>query len=146
LGAIIIPATPPKVAASPQYRVARSLDAMGRRADATGSYQAVVAGYPLEPEAPAAAYLAGVGLMDQKKPLVAAPYFQLVLYRYAAKKEGGHVVFARPEHQELVEASLCLLQLCYHRAGDLGQLSGAPHVLLHQMPKSRSPGAPTPSW
>ncbi|TMQ63369.1 MAG: tetratricopeptide repeat protein [Candidatus Eisenbacteria bacterium] len=128
-----------KVAASAQYRVARSLDAMGRRSDATGSYQAVVAGYPLEPEAPAAAYLAGVGLMDQNKPLAAAPYFQLVLDRYAAKKDqGGHVVFARPEHQELVEAALCLLQLCYHRAGDLGQLSGAPHLLLQQMPASHS--------
>ncbi|HKQ20391.1 MAG TPA: tetratricopeptide repeat protein, partial [Candidatus Eisenbacteria bacterium] len=46
------------VAASAQYRVARCLDALGRKADATGSYQAVVSGYPLEPEAPAAAYLA----------------------------------------------------------------------------------------
>ncbi len=129
-----------KVAASAQYRVARCLDSIGRRQDATGSYQAVVAGYPLEPEAPAAAYLAGVGLMDQGKPLAAAPYFQLVLDRYAAKKgASGQVVFASPDHQELVEAALCLLQLCYHRAGDLGQLAGAPHVLLHQMPPSRSP-------
>jgi TolA-binding protein len=128
-----------KVAASAQYRVARALDAMGRRADATGSYQAVVGGYPLEPEAPAAAYLAGVGLMDQNKPLAAAPYFQLVLDRYSKKDQGGRVVFAKPEHQELVEASLCLLQLCYHRAGDLGQLSGAPHVLLKAMPSSHSP-------
>jgi len=127
-----------KVAASAQYRVARALDGMGRRLDATGSYQAVVRGYPLEPEAPAAAYLAGVGLLEQRKPLAAAPYFQLVLDRYA-KREGTQVVFARPEHQELVEAALCLLQLSYHRAGDLGQLSGAPHVLLHQMPASRSP-------
>jgi TolA-binding protein len=128
-----------KVAASAQYRVARSLDKLGKRADATGSYQAVVAGYPLEPEAPAAAYLAGVGLMEQNKPLAAAPYFQLVLDRYSRKDKGGHVVFAKSEHQELVEASLCLLQLCYHRTGDLGQLSGAPHVLLQQMPASRSP-------
>ena len=128
-----------KVAASAQYRVARALDAMGRRADATGSYQAVVGGYPLEPEAPAAAYLAGVGLMDQNKPLAAAPYFQIVLDRYSKKDNGGRVVFAKPEHQELVEASLCLLQLCYHRAGDLGQLSGAPHLLLQQMPASHSP-------
>jgi TolA-binding protein len=128
-----------KVAASAQYRVARALDSMGRRADATGSYQAVVAGYPLEPEAPAAAYLAGVGLMDQNKPLAAAPYFQIVLDRYSKKDNGGKVVFARPEHQELVEASLCLLQLCYHRAGDLGQLSGAPHLLLQAMPASHSP-------
>lgn len=128
-----------KVAASAQYRVARALDAMGRRADATGSYQAVVAGYPLEPEAPAAAYLAGVGLMDQHRPLVAAPYFQLVLDRYAKKDQGGHLVFAKPEHQELVEAALCLLLLSYHDAGDLGQLSGAPHLLLQQMPPSHSP-------
>lgn len=127
-----------KVAASAQYRVARCLDQLGRRAEATGSYQAVVAGYPLEAEAPAAAYLAGVGLMDQKKPLAAAPYFQLVLDRYA-RREGGHVVFASPEHQELVEAALCLLQYCYHKTGDLGQLSGAPHLLLKQMPPSRSP-------
>src|SRR5262245_9382731 len=127
-----------KVAASAQYRVPRCLDQLGRRADATGSYPAVVAGYPLESEAPAAAYLAGVGLLDQRKPLAAAPYFQLVLDRYA-RREGTQVVFARPEHQELVEAALCLLQLSYHRAGDLGQLSGAPHVLLQQMPASRSP-------
>ena len=128
------------VAASAQYRVARSLDAMGRRADATGSYEAVVRGYPLEPEAPAAAYLAGVGLMAQGKPLAAAPYFQLVLDRYAARKDpDGIVVFHTPEHQELVEAALCLLELSYHRAGNLGQLSGAPHLLLQHMPESRSP-------
>jgi len=128
-----------KVAASAQYRVARCLDQLGRRAEATGSYQAVVAGYPLESEAPAAAYLAGVGLLDQRKPLAAAPYFQLVLDKYAGTRDkGGHVVFASPEHQELVEAALCLLQYCYHRAGDLGQLSGAPHMLLKQMPASRS--------
>ena len=56
------------VAASAQYRVARCLDALGRHADATGSYQAVVRGYPLEPEAPAAAYMAGVGLLTQGRP------------------------------------------------------------------------------
>ena len=128
------------VAASAQYQVARCLDAMGRRSDATGSYQAVVSGYPLEPEAPAAAYLAGVGLLDTGKPLVAAPYFQLVLDRYASRQgQDGGVVFARPEHQELVEAALCLLELSYHRAGNLGQLAGAPHVLLTKMPESRSP-------
>ena len=63
-----------------------------------------------------------------------------MLDRYAGSKDqAGHVVFAKPEHQELVEAALCLLELCYHRAGDLGQLSGAPHLLLEQMPSSRSP-------
>jgi len=129
-----------KVAASAQYRVARCLDRLGRRADATGSYQAVVSGYPLEPEAPAAAYLAGVGLMDQGKPLPAAPYFQIVLDRYASTKDkAGQMVFASPQHQELVEAALCLLEMSYHRAGDLGQLSGAPHLLLQQMPTSHSP-------
>ena len=51
------------VAASAQYRVARCLDQLGRKTDATGSYEAVVRGYPLEPEAPAAGYLAGVGLL-----------------------------------------------------------------------------------
>jgi TolA-binding protein len=127
------------VAASAQYRVARSLDAMGRRADATGSYEAVVRGYPLEPEAPAAAYLAGVGLLAQNRPLAAATYFQLVLDRYAGRSNpDGLVVFASPEHQELVEAALCLLELSYHRAGNLGQLSGAPHMLLQHMPASRS--------
>jgi TolA-binding protein len=129
-----------KVAASAQYRVARCLDQLGRRAEATGSYQAVVTGYPLEAEAPAAAYLAGVGLMDQHKPMAAAPYFQLVLDRYARLRgQGGQVVFASPQHQELVEAALCLLEYCYHQAGDLGQLSGAPHLLLAQMPPSHSP-------
>ncbi len=127
------------VAASAQYRVARCFDALDRRGDATSAYQAVVSGYPLEPEAPAAAYLAGVGLLAQKKPLAAAPYFQLVLDRYAARQDSsGAVVFAAPQHRELVEAALCLLELSYHRAGNLGQLSGAPHVLLSKMPPSRS--------
>ena len=127
------------VAASAQYRVARALDATGRRGEATSAYQAVVSGYPLAPEGPAAAYLAGVGLFDQRRYLAAAPYFQLVLDRYATRSDGaGVVVFASPEHQELVEAALCLVELSYHRAGNLGLLSGAPHVLLHKMPTSRS--------
>ena len=127
------------VAASAQYRIGRCYDALDRRPDAVAAYQAVVSGYPLEPEAPAAAYLAGVGLLETKRPREAAPYFQLVLDRYA-KKEGadGAVVFARPEHQEICEAALCLLELSYHRAGNLGQLSGAPHMLLQRMPASRS--------
>jgi TolA-binding protein len=128
------------VAASAQYRVGRCLDALGRRADATGTYQAVVKGYPLEPEAPAAAYLAGIGLIAQGKPLTAAPYFQLVLDRYASRRDSsGFVVFASPEHRELVESALCLLEYAYHKSGDLGQLSGAPHLLLQRMPPSRSP-------
>ena len=128
-----------RVAAAAQYRVARCLDAMGRGADATGSYQAVVAGYPLEPEAPAAAYLAGVGLLQQGKPRAAMPYFQIVLDRYARRNGEGRVVFAAPEHQELTEAALCMLEYSGHVAGDLGQLSGAPHLLLQAMPPSRSP-------
>jgi TolA-binding protein len=128
-----------KVAASAQYRVARCLDALGRRADATGSYQAVVSGYPLEPEAPAAAYLAGVGLLHRGLPRAAAPWFQIVLDRYARPNADGAVVFARPEHQELVEAALCMLEWSWHRAGDMGQVAGATHVLLHKMPASRSP-------
>jgi TolA-binding protein len=129
-----------QVAASAQYRVARCLDALGRHADATGSYQAVVTGYPLEPEAPAAAYLAGVGLLRQNKPRSAATYFQLVCDKYAARRDSlGRVAFTRPEQQELVEAALCLLEYSYHQAGDLGQLSGAPHLLLTKMPESRSP-------
>jgi TolA-binding protein len=128
-----------KVAASAQYRVARCLDALGRRADATGSYQAVVSGYPLEPEAPAAAYLAGVGLLERGQPRAAAPYFQIVLDRYARPNSEGVVVFARPEHQELVEAALCMLEWSWHRAGDMGQVAGATHLLLQRMPTSRSP-------
>ncbi len=128
-----------KVAASAQYRVARCLDALGRRADATGSYQAVVSGYPLEPESPAAAYLAGVGLLQRNMPRAAAPYFQIVLDRYARRDSEGTVVFARPEHQELVEAALCMLEWSWHTAGDLGQVAGAPHLLLQRMPPSHSP-------
>jgi outer membrane protein assembly factor BamD len=127
------------VAASAQYRVARCLDAMGRRDDALGSYEAVLRGYSLSPEAPAAAYLAGLGHLRRNRPLAAAPYFQLVLDRYASHSDArGLVAFASPEHQELVEAALCMLEYAYHRAGDLGQLSGAPHVLLQRMPPSRS--------
>jgi tetratricopeptide (TPR) repeat protein len=128
------------VAASAQYRVGRCLDALGRPLDATGAYQAVVAGYPLEPEAPAAAYLAGAGLLQQGDFIGAAPYFQIVLDRYTARADAdGSIVFNSPEHQELTEAALCLLQLSYHRADRLGQLSGAPHLMLARMPASTSP-------
>lgn len=127
------------LAATAQYRIGRSLDALDRKSEATASYQAVVSGYTLEAEAPAAAYLAGVGLLEQGLPLAAAPYFQIVLDRYAQLDESSSVmVFESPEHQELVEASLCLLLLSYHRAGDLGQLSGVPHLTLQQMPASKS--------
>jgi TolA-binding protein len=101
------------LAASAQYRVGRCLDALGRQVDATSSYQAVVSGYPLSPES-------------------------LVLDRYASSSDTGTIVFASPEHQELVEASLCLLELSYHRAGNLGQLSGIPHLTLQKMPPSKS--------
>ncbi len=128
------------VAASAQYRVARCLDALGRRSDATGTYQAVVAGYPLEPESPAAAYLAGVGLLSQNRPLAAAPYFQIVLDRYATRSDSSSTLtFASPELAGLVDAALCLLEYTYHKAGDIGQLAGAPHLLLQRMPPSRSP-------
>jgi len=128
------------VAASAQYRVARCLDALGRRGDATGTYQAVVSGYPLEPESPAAAYLAGVGLLSQNKPLAAAPYFQIVLDRYATRSDSSSTLtFASPELAGLVDAALCLLEYTYHKAGDIGQLAGAPHLLLQRMPPSRSP-------
>jgi TolA-binding protein len=129
------------VAASAQYRVARCLDALGRKSDATGSYQAVVSGYPLEPEAPAAAYMAGVGLLEQRRPRAAAPYFQIVLDRYVAGAvDSSRAV--RPvttEREELIDAALCLLLYSYRTAGDLGQLAGAPHLLLQRMPPSRSP-------
>lgn len=127
------------LAARSQYRIGRSLDALGRGDEATSAYQAVVAGYPMSPESPAAAYLAGVGLMELGRPLAAAPYFQLVMDRYARPDSSGIFVFASPDHQELVEASLCLLEYAYHSAGDLGQLSGAPHLMLQKMPPSDSP-------
>ena len=132
-----------KVAASAQYRVARCLDALGRRADATGSYQAVVSGYPLEPEALPAAYLAGVGLLQRGSFRAAAPYFQIVLDRYArgAPAAGGSdstVAFGSPEQRELVEASLCMLEWSWHEAGDMGQVAGAPHLMLQKLPASRS--------
>ena len=129
------------VAASAQYRVARCLDAMGRGSDATGTYQTVVSGYPLEPEAPAAAYLAGVGLLSQNRPMAAAPYFQIVLDRYATRSDSATstLTFASPDLGELVDASLCLLEYSYHKAGNIGQLAGAPHLLLQRMPPSRSP-------
>ena len=128
------------LAATAQYRVARSLDALGRSSEATASYQAVVSGYSLEREAPAAAYLAGVGLLSQAAPQVAASYFQLVLDRYANQQgETQTYVFESTSHQELVEAALCLQLLSYHRAGDLGQMSGVPHLALQRMPASQSP-------
>jgi len=127
------------VAASAQYRLGRCFDALDRPFDATSAYQAVVSGYPLEPEAPAAAYLAGAGLLDMGKPRLAVPYFQLVLDRYASNEDSdGTIVFASPDHQELAEASLCLLELSYYRTGDLGQLSGAPHLMLQKTPPSQS--------
>ncbi len=130
-----------EVAASAQYQVARCLDRLGRRADATGAYQAVVSGYPLAPESPAAAYLAGVGLMRQGRPLAAAPYFQIVLDRYAPRGKAPAPAAAILEHRELIDAALCMLELAYHRTGNLGQLSGAPHLLLQQLPadSARSP-------
>lgn len=127
------------LAARAQYRIGRSLDAIGRGADATSTYQAVVAGYPMSPESPAAAYLAGVGLIDQKRPQAAIPYFQLVLDRYATDDSTGILVFASDDHRELVEASLCLLEYSYHLTGNLGQLSGVPHLMLRKMPPSTSP-------
>ncbi len=127
-----------ELAARAQYRVGRSLDALGRPAEATGAYQAVVAGYSQAPESPAAAYLAGVGLLDAGRAMAAAPYFRIVLDRYARESKGA-LVFASPEHFELVEAALCLLELAYHRAGDLGQVAGVPHLMLAKMPSSDSP-------
>jgi TolA-binding protein len=128
-----------ELAASAQYRVGRCLDALGRHNEATTAYKLVVSGYPLAPQSPAAAYLAGVGLLEEDRPQAAVPYFQLVLDRYAGDPQKGALVFASPERQELVEAALCLLELSYHRAGNLGQLSGVPHLMLQKMPPSSSP-------
>lgn len=127
------------LAARAQYRIGRSLDAIGRGTDATSTYQAVVSGYPMSPESPAAAYLAGVGLIDQRRPQAAIPYFQLVLDRYARNDSTGMLAFSSDDHRELVEASLCLLEYSYHLVGDLGQLSGVPHLMLQRMPPSKSP-------
>ena len=128
-----------QVAASAQYRIGRCYETLGRKADAVSAYETVVRGYPLEAEAPPAAYLAGVGLLEMNRPLSAAPYFQLVLDRYAGQQSADAVVvFANEQQKEVVEAALCLLLLSYHRAGDLGQLSGAPHLMLQKMPSSDS--------
>ncbi|HET6463031.1 MAG TPA: tetratricopeptide repeat protein, partial [Candidatus Krumholzibacteria bacterium] len=121
-----------------QFRVGRCLDALGRENEATSAYQAVVSGYPTSREAPPAAYLAGAGMMAQNKPMAAVPYSRVVLDRYAQDKGTGTIEFATPERQELVEASLCLLELSYHQAGNLGLLSGVPHLMLQRMPPSRS--------
>jgi TolA-binding protein len=121
-----------------QYRVGRCLDALDRQNEATSAYQAVVSGYPTSREAPPAAYLAGAGMLAQSKPMAAVPYFRLVLDRYAQDKGTGTIEFATPERQELVEASLCLLELSYHQAGNLGLLSGVPHLMLQRMPPSKS--------
>ena len=122
-----------------QYRVGQCLDALGRHPEATSAYQAVVSGYPQSSESPAASYLAGVGLLDQKRAAASVPYFQLVLDKYAGRDTSGAVVFAAPEHRELVEAALCFLCYAYHTTGNLGELSGMPHLMLQKMPPSKSP-------
>jgi TolA-binding protein len=128
-----------ELAASAQYRVARSLELLDRGDEATSAYRAVVSGYPLAAESPAAAYLAGVGLLERDLPTDAAPYFQIVLDRYASEGTGGMLEFPSPEHRELVEAALCLLEVSYWRAGRLGELCGRPHLMLQKMPASDSP-------
>ena len=125
-----------ELAGSALYRTGRCLDALGRTVEANSTYQAVARGYPYAPEAPAAVYLAGVGLLEQGRYLEAAPYFQLVLDRYAGDEAA--FVFASSEHQELVEASLCLLEYSYHEAGETGLMAGAPHLALQKMPPSSS--------
>lgn len=124
------------LAGSALYRTGRCLDALGRTREANSAYQAVADGYPYAPEAPAAVYLAGVGLLEQGLPRDAAPYFQLVLDRYAGS--GAAFVFESPEHQELVEASLCLLEYSHYQSGELGLMAGAPHRALEKMPSSGS--------
>ena len=127
------------VASSAQYRIGRCYEKLGRKQEAVTAYETVVRGYPLEAEAPPAAYLAGVGFLEMDRPLSAAPYFQLVLDRYAQlDPDSGVVVFANDAQKEVVEAALCLLLYAYHSAGDLGQLSGAPHLILQKMPPSET--------
>ncbi|MBN2070913.1 MAG: tetratricopeptide repeat protein [Candidatus Krumholzibacteriota bacterium] len=127
-----------RLAGASLYRIARCLDALGRNVEANSTYQAVASGYPYSPEAPAAVYLAGVGLLEQGLPSAAAPYFQLVLDRYWGEPDGSTYRFRSLEHQELAEAALCLLEYSYHQTGDMGLLAGAPHLVLHKMPSSRS--------
>ena len=126
----------PDLAGRALYRTGRCLDAMGRTAEAAGSYQAVAEGHPYLPEAPAAVYLAGVGLFEQDRPMAAAAYFQLLLDRYAG--EGARYVFADESRRELMEAGLCLLEYSYHQAGEYGLMAGAPHLALQKMPPSGS--------
>ena len=125
-----------ELAGSALYRTGRCLDALGRTIEANSTYQAVADGYPYAPEAPAAVYLAGVGLFEQGQYLAAAPYFQLVLDRYAGA--GNAFVFSSAEHQELVEASLCLLEYSFYQADEVGKMAGAPHLALQKMPPSPS--------
>lgn len=128
------------VAADAQYRIARCYAALGRVDDATAACLAVVTGFPLSPQAPAASYLAGCGLLEAGRPREAAAHFQLVLDRYARRDDGdGTIVFAEPAHLELVDAALCMQQVAWQRTGDQGRLSGAAHALLHRLPPSRSP-------
>jgi len=128
------------VAAGAQYRIALSYAALGQVDDATAACQAVVAGYPRSPQAPAAAYLAGCGLLENGRAPEAAACFQMVLDRYAQHEDSdGTLVFAAPEHRELVDAALCMLQVAWQSTGDQGRLSGAAHALLHRLPPSRSP-------
>jgi len=127
------------IAASAQYRLGRCYDAMNQAGDATTSYMAVVSGYPMEPEAPAAAYLAGTSLLRAGNPRGAVPYFQIVLDRYGRNEDSdGTIVFASKAHQELVEASLCMLEVAWHQVGDMGQLTGAAHTMLAKSPPSDS--------
>ncbi|MBK8166778.1 MAG: tetratricopeptide repeat protein [bacterium] len=128
------------VAADAQYRIARSYAALGRVDDATTACLAVVTGFPLSPQAPAASYLAGCGLLEAGRPREAAEHFQLVLDRYARREDGdGTIVFSEPAHRELVDAALCMQQVAWQRTGDQGRLSGAAHALLHRLPPSCSP-------
>ena len=74
---------------------------------------------------PARARGAGRGLPGRRRAAASRAgrwrrprYFQLVLDRYAPREDGdGTLVFASAEQQELVEASLCLLEYSYHRRG-----------------------------
>lgn len=128
------------IVASAQYRIARSYAALGQIDDATTACLAVVTGHAQSPQAPAAAYLAGCGLLQAGRAAEAADYFQLVLDRYAKRDDGdGTIVFAEPAHRELVDAALCMLEVAWQRTGDAGRLSGAAHALLHRLPPSHSP-------
>jgi hypothetical protein len=91
-----------------QYAVGRCLDAMGRKNDATGSYQAVVSGYPLEPEA-RRRRISPASPPSQNAARCGPAYFQIVLDRYVAQMEHPNLDMFRVGASRAGGRALCLL-------------------------------------